>query len=300
MQQRQQIALGEKGKEYDVHRFGEPGGPAIVYSHGLPSSGLEARILLEEAEKTGKDIIAITRPGYARSTSNVTRTLPELTEDYLRILDQLGITDFYAVGTSAGAKDALSLAHKEPDRVNGVSIVAPFPSLHIPEMAAGIPFGLKAGLTALSYFPGVLHKLGLWLIKRNEVLPAFRSPEAALAKFTAMQPETDQEVLQRPEVRKKFLAVIRDWTTSPTQDGMFGDLLRVSRPWGFDPRDVRQTVQIIHGGLDPVAPYDAAVGLSSMFRNWELHSHYVSGHAIYAYPHAGEAVLRKIDQTNGQ
>ncbi len=295
----QQVSLGDKGKEFEVHRFGDPGGEAIVYSHGLPSSGLEARILLEQAEKLGYGIIAITRPGYGQSSSNVSRTLKQLTEDYLRILDRLGIAEFYAVGTSAGAKDALSLAHREPGRVNGVSLVAPFPSIHHGDARNGMPFKLAAGLTSIAHFPGLFHGLASWLLQTNEVLPAFKSPEEALRKFTAMQPEKDREVLTRPEVREKFLTVIRDWTSARRKDGMIEDLLRVGSRWGFDLQNIGQHVQIIHGALDPIAPVSNAHALAAQLKNSDLHIMENTGHASYAYSETGDWVIQKIKETFG-
>ena len=67
---------------------------------------------------------------------------------------------------------------------------------------------------------------------------------------------------------------------------MAADLLRYSRPWGFDLKEVTTTVHLWHGEQDPKIPITTARQLAA--RLPDCRAHFGPGGHLMACDHAGE------------
>src|SRR5262245_15666835 len=105
-------------------RYLEAGqGAALVHLHGAgglrltPAHDLLAR---------GFRVVAFEMPGFGQSPENArTRTMPELASTMAQAATGLGLHTFNLMGTSFGAKTALWLTLREPERVLALVLEAP-------------------------------------------------------------------------------------------------------------------------------------------------------------------------------
>jgi pimeloyl-ACP methyl ester carboxylesterase len=117
---------------------GDPDGLPIVHVHGF---GISGRYLLPTARlltPLGPNLVP-DLPGYGRSP-RPPRTLgiPELSEALLAFLDALGIERAVLLGNSMGCPVILDAAHREPDRVARLVLVAPAGGVHNQPLARAI------------------------------------------------------------------------------------------------------------------------------------------------------------------
>src|SRR5258708_36417949 len=63
------------------------------------------------------------RPGYGRSTRKPGRGISDVADDYVELLDALGLDRVPAMGTSGGGPHVLALAARHPDRISAATVV---------------------------------------------------------------------------------------------------------------------------------------------------------------------------------
>jgi|GEM_PF-3261872 len=273
------VSLGRS--TVDVHQYGNADGFPLVYHHGLPASGMEAK-LFEGGSSDGFRIIAPTRPGYAGSRSPHDKSVQEISEDTLRILDRMGVREFCAVGTSGGAQYALNLAHHSQDRAKGIAVVSGLPPL-TDAVARRLPANIRTGLLLGKRMPRIADGPLATLVETTLVRPARRNPEPGIEDYRDIQPPPDRRLLENPEIFRTFLDVVRDWSQVGSAAGMVGDARRAAKPWQVDLADVSHPVHVVHGTQDPVVPLSAARAFEAI----PGHTHeYLPGrgHTIYADP----------------
>src|SRR6476646_3986228 len=117
------------GRQLCVYDAGDPAGPAILYHHGTPSSGLLDEPWIEDARARGARLIGFDRPGYGGSTERPGRSVADVAGDVTAILDGLGIDRCATWGVSGGGPHALACAALLPERIEAVATlvsVAPY------------------------------------------------------------------------------------------------------------------------------------------------------------------------------
>ncbi len=69
-------------------------------------------------------IVMPDRPGYGQSDAHHKRTLLSFADDMVSLANALGVKQFFLVGVSGGGVYSLGVAHKYPERVRGVLLLA--------------------------------------------------------------------------------------------------------------------------------------------------------------------------------
>src|SRR3954451_6680118 len=92
------------GRVLRVYDAGDPAGPAILYHHGTPSSGLLDEPWIEEAWRRGARLIGFDRPGYGGSTERPGGSVADVAGDVAAILDELGVDRCATWGSRAAAR----------------------------------------------------------------------------------------------------------------------------------------------------------------------------------------------------
>lgn len=106
------------------HTHGGSGEPAVLFIHGLGSSGyIEWRFNLAAAARRHQ-VFAPDLPGFGRSEKPPTRYgIPFFARILERYMESRGLASAVVVGTSLGGRIALELALRSPDRVGRLVLV---------------------------------------------------------------------------------------------------------------------------------------------------------------------------------
>jgi pimeloyl-ACP methyl ester carboxylesterase len=105
--------------------IGEPDAPAVFLIHGLYGSTASWRHNAADLAAAGYRVIAYDRPGFGLSDKVVDfdYSLDNQVDLALALLDALGVGETAVVGHSAGAKPAIELARRQPERVSQLVLV---------------------------------------------------------------------------------------------------------------------------------------------------------------------------------
>jgi pyruvate dehydrogenase E2 component (dihydrolipoamide acetyltransferase) len=105
--------------------MGRADGPVLVFLHGLGADCLAWHYCLP-AFMARYRIIALDLPGHGRSGHEVGDASVAFMTGWLdEALTLLKVTSAHVVGHSMGAKIALGMAHRHPERVQSLSLIAP-------------------------------------------------------------------------------------------------------------------------------------------------------------------------------
>lgn len=114
------------GRNWTLHKAGEPGEPVILLLHGFTGSGRNWEELSKKLP--GWRILAPDLPGHG-GTDAPTGTMPEVVKDLTALLDAEGVAQALVVGYSMGGRLALHLAATAPERVRGLVVVGATPGM---------------------------------------------------------------------------------------------------------------------------------------------------------------------------
>ena len=138
--------------------------PPILLLHGSPSRGSSdfEKLGPELTRWTGRTVLAIDRPGYARSDKWVpSYSLRANAHAALGVLEELGIDRAHALGWSQGSGAAIWMAEYDPERIGSVTLLA----------GVGVQSGEGSGDY---YFEHAKYALGfVFVVGLPEVLPHF-------------------------------------------------------------------------------------------------------------------------------
>jgi pimeloyl-ACP methyl ester carboxylesterase len=244
----EKIVLGD-GRTLGYSEYGDRRGKPLFYCHGFPASRLEAELTATAAMETGLRVVAADRPGFGISEGKPGRTIPDWADDVTELADALGIGRFAILGVSGGGPYALACARMIPGRLTAVGIACPLGPL------AG------TGLLTAMRWPA---RLFFGLFRRSTIVQRLilegllgpllrRQPSATLSLLTTAAPAADRRVLARPDVKRILAASMKEAFRDGLQ-GAIAELDLYSRPWGFAPDEISETVHLWHGTADATVP----------------------------------------------
>lgn len=227
--------------------FGDPDGIPVVQLHGTPGGRLAGAAEHEVFIRQGLRVITPERPGYGSSDPRPGRTVVDVADDVVEVMNMCQIDRAIVIGGSGGGPHALAVGSVAPERV----------------LAVGVLVGATASL-----LPEEIELL----IGHNRHVHEHRADAATLrqllepAREAILRDGLASVVLDAAEVdREKILARAEqaDRTVKSALEqgveGMVDDYVALwSTPWGFDLSNVAVPVVWAHGLLDYFVPHSAA------------------------------------------
>lgn len=238
------------GRHLTVERLGDPRGRPVFLLHGTPGSRLGPAPRGMVLYQRRMQLIAFDRPGYGGSDRLPGRSVADVAQDVGAIADALGIEKFAVAGRSGGAPHALACAALLPGRVTRAAALVTL----APRDAVGLDWfeGMAASnvreYTSASDDPD---GLAARLIPRSAEIR--KNPVRLLDQLFSDLTDSDRRVVNDAGVRAMLLRNYQEaLRTSPY--GWIDDALAFSRPWGFDPADIRSPIMLWHGVKDVFSP----------------------------------------------
>ena len=124
------------GRTLECHVAGPPEGDVLLFHDGTPGSGLPPDAFVETAAARNLRSVTFARPGYATSTRRPGRSVADVAEDAVAVLDHFGADRCFTMGASGGGPHALACAALIPERVRATTVIAGV----APFNAAGLDF----------------------------------------------------------------------------------------------------------------------------------------------------------------
>ncbi len=238
------------GRRLAYAEYGAETGRPLILLHGTPGGRLQASIMDAAARQAGIRIIAPDRPGMGYSDPMPDLSFVGYAGDIVQLLEHLDMRRAVIAGISGGGGFALACGHALPDVVSQVVLVA---------AAVPVPWRSQIGTLWQSrllqilaiYFP----RLAAALLHR-----AFRgdADEDALQRMSAKFPAADRRILQRADVRTLFLGGANRDMLRQGATAAIHEMALYGRSLGFDLRDLRVPVHLVHGDADRNVPLSVA------------------------------------------
>ena len=252
------------GRQLRVYDAGDPAGPAILYHHGSPSSGLLDEPWIEDARGRGARLIGFDRPGYGGSTERPGRSVADVAGDVAAILDGLGIERCATWGISGGGPHALACAALLPERIAAVATlasVAPYDAEGL-DWLEGMGEGNRHEFGAAREGGETLDRL---LTDERDGLIA-GGPDGLV---DAMRPHLSP--VDAAFLTGRFAGwLTRTGGSASASRSPAGATTTTpsSRPWGFELASIRAPVLLRQGSDDLMVPPRTAAGSPSGSRAW--------------------------------
>jgi pimeloyl-ACP methyl ester carboxylesterase len=247
------------GRTLAYSEWGDLGGRPVVFLHGTPSS----RLLcwdVDATEALGVRLVTVDRSGYGRSDPRADVTLLNWVDDYIELVDHLGLPSCPVLGHSGGGPYALACAYRLPERVSSLGLAA----------SPGLIHETPGALDGLS--PEERADYDLFRRDRVAGIEAIRrrcqwyDGEGWQTLFTESWGQADDRVLARPDVLEANKENMREGARQGSM-GLALDYVVDAQPDGFSVADVRQEVHVWIGDSDAaVAPFHADYLVSTIPR----------------------------------
>src|SRR5258705_1257490 len=124
-------AITPDGRNLDLYLAGPPDGEVLLFHSGTPSAPLPFQPSVDLMAERGLRYVAFSRAGYGSSTRRPGRSIADVVDDALVVLDHVGAERAVTIGWSGGGPHALACAALMPDRIRGAATlasVAPYPA----------------------------------------------------------------------------------------------------------------------------------------------------------------------------
>jgi pimeloyl-ACP methyl ester carboxylesterase len=238
------------GRTVAVHELAEAdrGARTIVFCHPAPGAGTFDPDPAATAARHIR-LIAVDRAGYGGSealASGEWLSVDRGADDIAQVLREGGIEHVGVAGWSAGGRVALALAARHPDLVDRVAIIAtPAPDEEVPWIPPPQRESLERlrGKGAYEVHAALTEQMGA-------LVPS--DPADPKAMGLVGHSPADERVLAQDEVRDRLVAMFEE-AFAQGATGMVAEIAGYTlRPWGFEPRDVRQKALLVYGARDPL------------------------------------------------
>jgi pimeloyl-ACP methyl ester carboxylesterase len=250
------------GRRLAYAEYGDPSGVPVLFLHGSPGGRLGGAVNHARYVRQGLRVITPERPGYGESDPAPGRSVRDAAEDLVALLDTLGLDRVFVVGGSGGGPHALALAAVAPERVHAAGVLVGAAPLLPDEVAAQVELNQKVHGSLAD--PDALRAL---LGSMREVMLA-----QGITALLTDAPESDKAQWQK---NVELMDVAMRSAMEPGVEGLLDDYLAIwSRPWGFEPADVKVPVVWAAGADDKNVPLSAARRVADQlpdcrFLTWE-------------------------------
>src|SRR6059058_2579145 len=234
-----------------VHHMHGGRGPAVVFVHGLGSSGyMEWRHTLESTAARHR-VFAPDLPGYGRSDKPRARyTIPYFARFISRYMEERGLRAAALVGTSLGGRIALEVALEEPKLVRKLVLVNTLglgrPQVRIAQMAYGLVTIPRVGEAVMGFARDALSWAPRTMIRR--VAARYSGASADLSRTMDDTYLDDlREMYATDGFHNAYLSTVRSLVNPRALLGGHHDVTRRLN-------ELKIPVQLIWGADDPLFP----------------------------------------------
>jgi len=229
---------------------GDPKGFPVFFFHGAPGSRLDGLIFDELNQQLGIRMITLDRPGYGLSDFQENRTYLDWPDDVVDLADHLTIDRFAVLGWSTGGPYAATVAHKIPQRLTVVGIVAgecPYSSDDFPQSI--MKSDTFAGSAINKFFIWSANN-GPWLMRalfRIQRVMLFRDPVGVIKNAGSFfDLDKDKQFFTRDQYRVEQIEALRQGV-----EGWTRDFTLERQNWPFKLEEIDEpTVLVFHGKED--------------------------------------------------
>ncbi|KAF4555647.1 Hypothetical protein D9617_2g056100 [Elsinoe fawcettii] len=270
----------EDGRILAFSTYGQPQRQAIIYLHGLPSSGLEARLWRNTASSQGLFVVAPDRPGLGRSTRRAARKVTDYPQDIAELVAHLNLSEYVVLGSSGGGAYALAcaVATDHLSGLRGVGIVVGLPPRGL--TTDGMGWTQRFSFWAMDRVPGgAVGWLWDYMVGKTSRDPDTSKLRKLVEHSVKAQKGPDAEYCNNDGFIDDMTEALRGAFSQGAQ-GYVDDAALAVAPWGFQLEDIRDTkVMMWYGEKDDIAP--AAAGQAMAER--------ISGSVLKVYDNEGHS-----------
>src|SRR5512136_1886359 len=180
------------GRKLSYAEYGDPQGIPVFFFHGFPGSRYDGEYSGQVAAEMGIRLIAPDRPGMGYSDFQPNRLLLDWPADVCRLADSLGLDKFGVLGYSGGGPHALACAHRIPERLTTVGVMAGVGPVTEPGALDGMLRNNIQIFTLSRQVPWLLNLIYRW----NMTADGERLMRAGMPQMA----KPDQAVMQNPDV----------------------------------------------------------------------------------------------------
>ena len=250
-----QILNLKDGRKLEYFILGPENGKPVLLFDALSGSSIDLlgwpKQYLEHLEAYGIRLVMPCRPGIYRSDFRAMDSLRDFAPDIEQLIDHLGFDKVSLMSFSFGSGIALATASELGDRVRKVVLSSPsYPSYKHENWRELDQFYHLSAVLARRW-PAMFRQL-IPFIVRSIVQNAASYMERYCKRTNS---DDDIRILLHPTIGIRSAKMLEERTASGIQ-GMVEENLLNSRGWDFDPANVRCPVEIYHGAIDNVAPYE--------------------------------------------
>ncbi|WP_433887885.1 alpha/beta fold hydrolase [Streptomyces sp. CA-111067] len=234
--------------------YGPEGGEPVFALNGTPDTRWVRPEGVAAYEDAGLRVLVYDRPGYGGSTRRPGRTVGDAAQDVGALARAMGWDRFAVTGFSGGGPHALACAALLPGRVTRCAAMmspAPFDAPGLDFFAGMAADDVRCYRLAAAGDPALrplLERGGAEAVARVERGEPMLAPDGGA-------PDSDLERLRARPAAADPGRVARNramWLDGV--DGRLDDLAALSRPWGFDVREIGAPTSIWYGLADAFVP----------------------------------------------
>lgn len=236
------------GRTLAYTEHGDLGGKPVFFAHGNPGSRYMRHPDEAIVQELGIRMITPDRPGYGLSDFQPNRTLLDYPDDIAQLAYELGIDQFYILGTSAGGPYVAATAFKLPERVLRGSIVSGAAPFDREDALDGVSKDYRIAYKSATQ-PAWLLRLLMGMQMRGEL----RDPETTWQQILDRASFADRELLSLPELAEQVQA----YRPEAVRNGVKGWVQEAKilvAPWGFPLRAIQPEIDLWYGEQDAIVP----------------------------------------------
>jgi pimeloyl-ACP methyl ester carboxylesterase len=279
------------GREVEYVEGGDLGGRTVVYLHGTPGTAGSVSLLEGAARRRGIRLLAVSRPGYGRSTTTPPG-LDSVARDVGELASALGVEEFAVLGVSGGGPFALATAAAMPARVRRVLVAACLGPVHLLAPQHLEPDDVRA--LELLAAGGVDRAVALVTAEARRDFDALRKvPDDKFKEaLSGRAPPSEHYFDTRPDEYAVFVSDFRRGIER--YDGFVRDNLSWLGPWDFDLADVVAPVSLRYGEVDAMVPATNGEWLAERLPRATLSVQSGAGHGEICFG-SGEHLFAALD-----
>lgn len=271
------------------YEFGAEGGLPLLYFHGFPGSGIESKLLHDEAKRNNYWIFSFDRPGYGGTPAveNFDRKT-YLKQIYSFVREKTNSQKIFVVGVSGGGPIASDFAKEFHNDIHKLVLVCALAGLKSEQVLNSYRAHVRMALILFKTLPKNIRQSLFALASKR-----FKTSEDFLRRFVTQLPEPDKEAFEHILLR----GTMREAYVNSRAQQLKGAIFDVEHYLNWEPHeglDRLVSIHLIHGTLDTIVPIDS---LHEFKKRWPLASTHIFVDGHFSLPfHQRNAVFNLATQ----